>query len=135
MTLAWNRSRPAPQPPKDPQGETGRCRICGCLDDERFIAAMSKRRKGVCRDCGCVDGEACPGGCGWTDETKTLCSRCEGHTPAEAEACRRDSLDALAKRIGDAQNAAADLLHRVGVILRAGSATRKRGAAAKKEKR
>lgn len=31
---------------------------------------------GTCMACGCTDEKACEGGCGWADETHTLCSRC-----------------------------------------------------------
>lgn len=31
---------------------------------------------GVCRGCGCTDRYACPGGCAWVNERRTLCSSC-----------------------------------------------------------
>ena len=31
---------------------------------------------GVCRVCGCTDRKACPGGCSWADESRTICSQC-----------------------------------------------------------
>lgn len=36
----------------------------------------SKPTHGVCRVCGCTDDHACPGGCSWSDDEHTLCSRC-----------------------------------------------------------
>lgn len=33
--------------------------------------------KGECRICHCTEKKACPGGCSWTDETETLCSKCD----------------------------------------------------------
>jgi ParB/RepB/Spo0J family partition protein len=33
--------------------------------------------RGVCRECGCTERHACPGGCGWVDESQTLCTQCE----------------------------------------------------------
>jgi hypothetical protein len=29
---------------------------------------------GVCRFCGCTERRACPGGCSWADQDKTVCS-------------------------------------------------------------
>jgi len=31
---------------------------------------------GVCQVCGCTEYNPCPGGCAWTDETRTLCTAC-----------------------------------------------------------
>lgn len=31
---------------------------------------------GVCRECGCTEDFACPQGCAWADDTKTLCTAC-----------------------------------------------------------
>lgn len=31
---------------------------------------------GICSDCGCTEEKPCEGGCSWTNETRTLCSRC-----------------------------------------------------------
>jgi hypothetical protein len=31
---------------------------------------------GVCRVCGCSEPLACPGGCGWANPERTLCTRC-----------------------------------------------------------
>ena len=31
---------------------------------------------GTCRHCGCTAERPCDGGCAWTDDTRTLCSRC-----------------------------------------------------------
>jgi len=39
-------------------------------------AKPSAGAAGSCRKCGCTEEKACPGGCGWADETKTLCTRC-----------------------------------------------------------
>lgn len=32
----------------------------------------------TCRYCACTPADPCPGGCTWADETRTLCSRCDG---------------------------------------------------------
>lgn len=40
------------------------------------MSAPPKRKRQVCHVCGCTDGRACPGGCGWTDATHTLCTAC-----------------------------------------------------------
>lgn len=39
-------------------------------------AAEAAPKKGVCRVCGCTEATPCPGGCAWTDETQTLCTKC-----------------------------------------------------------
>lgn len=39
--------------------KSGRCRICGCTEDD-------------CSDCVEATGEACS----WVDDARTLCSRC-----------------------------------------------------------
>jgi hypothetical protein len=31
---------------------------------------------GLCRICGCTDQRSCPGGCGWADDSHTLCTIC-----------------------------------------------------------
>lgn len=31
---------------------------------------------GICRVCGCTADNPCPGGCAWTDKTRTLCTAC-----------------------------------------------------------
>lgn len=36
----------------------------------------AKAKPGTCRICECTEQDACEGGCGWVDETKTLCTRC-----------------------------------------------------------
>jgi hypothetical protein len=33
-------------------------------------------RRGVCRECGCTEFDPCPGGCGWADRTRRLCTAC-----------------------------------------------------------
>ncbi|MCG5246917.1 hypothetical protein LPC10_17475 [Methylorubrum sp. B1-46] len=30
----------------------------------------------VCKSCGCSEGDACPGGCGWTDASQCRCTAC-----------------------------------------------------------
>jgi len=31
---------------------------------------------GTCKYCGCSEQRACPGGCTWSDETRTVCAPC-----------------------------------------------------------
>jgi hypothetical protein len=42
---------------------------------------MSRRRRPPeverCELCGCTEEEACEGGCGWSDPSRTLCTACE----------------------------------------------------------
>lgn len=33
---------------------------------------------GTCRFCSCQERTPCPGGCAWTDDTRTLCTTCLG---------------------------------------------------------
>jgi len=40
---------------------------------------------GVCRVCGCTEENPCPGGCGWTDKTRTICTRCANGEPGRGE--------------------------------------------------
>lgn len=32
--------------------------------------------RGKCRSCGCTEKRACPGGCAWSDRSKTHCDGC-----------------------------------------------------------
>jgi hypothetical protein len=34
-------------------------------------------RPGVCGFCGCTEARPCPGGCGWANAERTLCTRCD----------------------------------------------------------
>jgi len=34
-------------------------------------------KSGTCRLCGCTEEKFCPGGCAWTDKTKTICTACQ----------------------------------------------------------
>jgi hypothetical protein len=43
---------------------------------EREAGEFDEYEFGMCRVCGCTEFEACPGGCGWADETHTLCTNC-----------------------------------------------------------
>lgn len=51
--------------------------------------------RGVCGVCGCTENKACPGGCAWTDKTKTLCTLCgpkvKGERTSKASAKKKRS--------------------------------------------
>jgi hypothetical protein len=47
-----------------------RCPTCRVKANERL------RIKGVCRKCGCTFDNPCEQGCGWADESMTLCTAC-----------------------------------------------------------
>jgi hypothetical protein len=38
---------------------------------------------GTCKYCGCTQEHACPGGCSWIDDEKTICSACIRHVSIE----------------------------------------------------
>jgi hypothetical protein len=52
------------------------------LEHGHDLVPYFERRPGVfcnpgrCRVCGCTDDNACRGGCAWADDTHTLCTRC-----------------------------------------------------------
>lgn len=73
------------------QVEAG-CRLFALLDQ----VELARRRLtlwglslpagyGTCAACGCTDGHACSKGCGWADETHTLCTRCAERVEHAAE--------------------------------------------------
>lgn len=40
----------------------------------------------VCLSCGCSDGDACPGGCGWTDARQIRCTACASRPSYDSDA-------------------------------------------------
>lgn len=42
----------------------------------RKAASFRLNRPGKCRACGCTQDHACPGGCLWSDQTRTHCNAC-----------------------------------------------------------
>lgn len=47
---------------------------------------MTLLTPGVCLVCGCSEPRACPGGCAWANDARTLCTRCA--VPVDAAAWR-----------------------------------------------
>jgi hypothetical protein len=44
-----------------------------------FELAFAEVEMPCCKICGCTEQDACPGGCGWADPDRTLCTRCAGN--------------------------------------------------------
>jgi hypothetical protein len=83
-------AKPCPIP--CPYACSGRCKSPGPCpnlsviehhDALNYLDQYTKDIPGTCKICGCTDLTACPDGCAWTDDTRTLCTACAAKTSSK----------------------------------------------------
>jgi len=75
----------------------------------KHVLQQTKSTSGICRVCLCTDEQGCAEGCEWSDRAHTLCSACDGLTPAEMKTKRDEAVADLTLQRGMLREELADL--------------------------